>query len=125
MPRPRAGRHRRAAGGLSLQEMDMNCIDQLETRRLLASFTASSVAELIADINAANAAGGANTITLKPGASFKLTAVDNITQSTGGIAQGATGLPVVAAGNNLTIVGNGATIQRSTGTTPAFRLFGV
>jgi len=48
----------------------MRPIEPLETRRLLTAFTASSVAELIGDINAANAAGGENTITLAPGASL-------------------------------------------------------
>src|SRR5262249_13930867 len=38
----------------------------------------------------------------------------------------ATGLPSIAANDNLTIVGNGDTIERSTATgTPAFRLFDV
>jgi hypothetical protein len=97
----------------------MQQIEQLETRRLLASFTASTVAELIADINATNAAGGANSITLAPGTTFKLTAVYNNTSDPNG-------LPVIAAGNELTIVGNGDTIQRSTAKgTPAFRLFEV
>jgi hypothetical protein len=97
----------------------MRPVETLEVRRLLASFTASSVTELIADINAANAAGGSNTITLTPGALFKLSAVDNTTA-------GATGLPVVAAGSDLTIVGSGDTVERSTAKgTPAFRLFDV
>src|SRR6476620_2607096 len=72
----------------------------LEDRTVLSGYTASSVAELIADINAANAAGGSNTITLAPGKTFTLTAVDNITD-------GATGLPAIASGDDLTIVGNG------------------
>ena len=94
-------------------------VEQLETRRVLASFTASSVAELIANINAANAAGGSNTIALAAGGSFKLSAVDNMTN-------GATGLPVIAAGNTLTIVGNNATIERSSAkATPAFRILNV
>src|SRR4051795_3866573 len=46
------------------QEINMRNVEPLESRRLLASFTASSVTDLIADINAANAAGGTNTITL-------------------------------------------------------------
>ena len=48
------------------KEIHMRPVEHLEARRLLASFTASSVTELIADINAANAAGGSNTITLAP-----------------------------------------------------------
>src|SRR5882672_2573853 len=99
--------------------MTMRHVEQLETRCLLSSFTASSVAELVADINAANAAGGSNTITLAAGTTFKLNAVaDN--------AFGPTGLPVITAGDDLTILGNADTIQRSTGTgTPMFRLFDV
>jgi hypothetical protein len=77
------------------------------------------VADLIADINAANTAGGSNTITLVAGKTFTLAAVDNTTD-------GATGLPVIAANNTLTIVGNSDTIERSTASgTPAFRLFDV
>jgi len=98
----------------------MRPVEQLETRRLLTAFTASSVAELVGDINAANAAGGANTITLTPGAVFNLTSADN------DFAWEPTGLPVIAAANDLTIVGNGGTIQRSTAAgTPAFRLLAV
>src|SRR5262249_14893094 len=60
-----------------------------------------------------------NTITLAAGHTFTLTAVDNNTPD-------ATGLPVIAANDNLTIVGNGDTIARGTAAgTPAFRLFHV
>jgi hypothetical protein len=101
------------------KETTMPIVERLEERRLLATFTASSVAELISNMNAANAAGGSNTITLTPGTTFKLNAVNNQNN-------GPTGLPTVAAGNALTIVGNGDTIQRSGGaSTPAFRLFAV
>jgi hypothetical protein len=97
----------------------MRQVEQLETRRLLTAFTATSVAELVGDINAANAAGGANTITLTPATTFNLTVADNEFGTP-------TGLPVIAAANDLTIVGNADTIQRSTATgTPAFRLFAV
>jgi hypothetical protein len=97
----------------------MRPIEPLESRRLLASFAASSVAELIGGINAANAAGGSNSITLTPGITFNLIAADNATHHP-------TGLPVVAAGNDLTIAGNGDIIQRSTARgTPDFRLFDV
>src|SRR5262249_6794620 len=92
---------------------------QLEDRTVPSSFTAAGVADLIADINAANVAGGANTITLVAGTTFTLTARDNSTD-------GPTGLPVIAANDNLTIQGNGDTITRSTATgTPAFRLLDV
>jgi hypothetical protein len=77
------------------------------------------VAELIASINAANLAGGSNTITLKARTTFTLTVADNSTD-------GATGLPVITANDSLAINGNGNTLERSTATgTPAFRLFDV
>jgi hypothetical protein len=97
-------------------------VEQLENRRLMAAFTASSVAELISDINAANAAGGSNTIALAVGATFKL----NAAISPVNVDDGPNGLPQVAAGDDLTIIGNGDIIQRSTPKgTPAFRLFDV
>jgi hypothetical protein len=39
-------------------------LERLEDRALPSNYTAGSVADLIADINAANTAGGSNTITL-------------------------------------------------------------
>jgi hypothetical protein len=96
-------------------------LEALEDRTLLNSYLAATAADLINDINLANAAGGANTITLSaaPSSPYTLTAVDNTTD-------GATGLPVIAAGDNLTIVGNGDTIGASTVSgTPAFRLLDV
>src|SRR5262245_60853942 len=94
-------------------------LEQLEDRMVSANFTASNVAALVADINAANLLGGANTITLAPGAIFTLTAADNATD-------GGNGLPVVAAGDDLTIVGSGDLIERSAAAgTPAFRLLDV
>jgi hypothetical protein len=96
-------------------------LDPFEDRTLLASYTAASVSDLIADINAANKQGGSNTITLvAPTTSpYVLTAVDNTTD-------GPTGLPVIASKDNLTVVGNGDVIERSGASgTPAFRLFDV
>src|SRR6516225_9663118 len=94
-------------------------LERLEDRTLPSSYTPGSVADLIAHINAANQYGGSNTITLVAGKTFSLTAVNNTTD-------GATGLPIIAANDNLTILGNGDTIQRSTAkSTPAFRLFDV
>jgi hypothetical protein len=96
-------------------------LEQLEDRTVPSNFNAATVSDLIADINAANIQGGANTITLvAPTTSpFVLTAVDNTTD-------GATGLPVIAANDSLTIIGNGDMIDRSTAAgTPAFRLFDV
>jgi hypothetical protein len=90
--------------------------EQLEDRTVPADFTAATVPDLIADIHAANLLGGTNTIVLAAGTTFRLTAVDNSTH-------GPTGLPVIAANSNLTIVGSGDTIERSPATgTPEFRL---
>jgi hypothetical protein len=96
-------------------------LEQLEDRMVPSNFTAATASDLIADFKAANLAGGSNTITLAaPTTSpYNLTAVDNATD-------GATGLPVIAANDNLTIVWNGDTIARSMAAgTPAFRLFDV
>jgi hypothetical protein len=99
-------------------------LEQLEDRTLPSNFFAATVSDLIADINAANKAGGSNTITLTaPTTSpYVLTAADNTTD-------GPTGLPVIKGGNkpdSLTIIGNGDTIERSTASgTPDFRLFDV
>jgi hypothetical protein len=85
------------------------------------SLSAATVPALFADINAANQRGGTNTITLTAPISspYVLTAVNN-TQ------YGATGLPVIGGkkADNLTIVGNGDTIERG-GNAAAFRLFEV
>ena len=102
-------------------------LEMLEARNLPSTYNAATASDLIADINAANKAGGTNTITLTaPTTSpYVLTAVNNTTN-------GANGLPVISGGgkklaaDNLTIVGNGDTIERSTASgTPAFRLFDV
>src|SRR5262245_43839032 len=96
-------------------------VEALEDRAVPASFTAATVPELIAGITAANLSPEADIITLAPGKTFTLTAVDNTDLF------GATGLPVIAAeGGSLTIVGNGDVIERSTAKdTPAFRLLSV
>jgi hypothetical protein len=94
----------------------------LEMRTLLSASlpypTAANVSQLVADINAANKAGGTNTITLAANTTFNLTAANNTTN-------GANGLPVVGGNKavNLTIVGNGDTIERNSA--PAFRLLDV
>ncbi len=103
------------------------CLEHLEDRSLPSAYTANTTTDLINDINAANAAGGANTITLavtvahnhRLSVPYVLTTWNNITN-------GANGLPVIAANDNLTIVGNGDTIERSTASyTPDFRLLAV
>jgi hypothetical protein len=91
-------------------------VEALEDRAVPANFNAANVAQLIASIDAANLTPEADSITLAAGKTFTLTQVNNTTH-------GATGLPVVAAGENLTIEGNGATIVRSSAAgVPAFRL---
>src|SRR5262245_48943489 len=80
------------------------CLEQLEDRTVPSNFTAATSADLIADINAANQQGGSNTITLVAySLPFVLDDVDNTTH-------GGTDLPVIAANDNLTIIGNGNTI---------------
>src|SRR5579875_1002994 len=49
-------------------------LEKLEDRTLPSNYTAASVSDLIADINAANAAGGSNTIVLAANTTFDLTA---------------------------------------------------
>lgn len=107
-------------------------LETLEERTMPASYTASTTSDLISAISAANQAGGSNTITLAPGARFTLTAVNNTTN-------GANGLPVIAKGNDLTIIGSGDIIEGSNqlsiflgavrnsapAGTPAFRLLDV
>jgi uncharacterized repeat protein (TIGR01451 family) len=91
----------------------------LEDRIVLNGYTAATAADLITDIGLANQAGGTNTITLSAPTSspYTLSAVNNSTD-------GPTGLPVIAAGNNLTILGGNDIIARNTASgTPAFRLF--
>ena len=104
-------------------------LEPLEGRTLMSglSLTAATVPALIADITAANTAGGANTITLTaPSTSpYVLTAVNNSSISSH-FGTNVNGLPVIAVNDNLTIVGNGGTIERSTTVgTPLFRLLDV
>ena len=94
-------------------------VELLEGREVPADFTAATVPELVAAIDAANLTPEADTISLAAGSTFTLTAANNATF-------GRTGLPVVAAGEDLTVLGNGATIERSKAAgTPAFRLIAV
>jgi hypothetical protein len=84
-----------------------------------AMFNASSVEELIVTIDAANQNDEPDSISLAAGTTFTLTEVNNTMASP-------TGLPMIAAGQRLTILGNGSIIERSTVTgTPSFRLFDV
>ena len=86
---PRAGR--------SAAARRRPAIEALEERALLTGYSAANVSDLIAAIVSSNTAGSANTITLTADTSspYTLAAVDNTTD-------GATGLPVIAAGNVLT-----------------------
>ena len=83
-------------------------LEQLEDRLVPSTLNAATVADLIADINAANLAGGSNTIVLAANTTFDLTAVNNTTD-------GANGLPVIAKNDSLAITGQGGDIiQRDT-----------
>jgi hypothetical protein len=84
-----------------------------------ATLSASNVAELIAAIDSANQTPEPDTITLVAGRTYTLTAPHNETN-------GPNGLPSIAAGSTLTLLGNGSVIERSTAAeTPRFRLFDV
>ncbi len=94
-------------------------LDPLEDRTLLSSgglpyATPNTTAQLIADINAANSAGGATTITLASGATFDFTAPYQATNNA---------LPVITG--TITIEGNNATLLRDSSASSAFRLFEV
>jgi hypothetical protein len=82
------------------------------------AYTAGSGSDLIADINAANQAGGSNTILLTANTTFDLSAVNNTTN-------GANGLPVIAAKESLAITGQGGDVIQRDPAAPAFRLFDV
>jgi hypothetical protein len=84
-----------------------------------ATYKVITAAGLVKAIGAANAAGGSNTIILlaQTSSPYVLTKVNNTTD-------GATALPVIAAGDTLTILSRGDTIERSS-TAPAMRLFAV
>ncbi len=84
-------------------------VEQLEDRAVPASYTASTVPELIAAIEQANATSVEDTITLAPSQTFTLTKA----------------ISGVAANTSLIIVGNGDIIERSKQTHSAFRLFDV
>jgi hypothetical protein len=85
-------------------------VEVLEGRDVPSTFYAATASDLIADINAANKGGGANTVVL----TAPTTSPYDLT----------TGLPTIK--KNVTIVGNGDTVERSTAAgTPEFRLFAV
>jgi hypothetical protein len=74
-------------------------LEALEDRALPSTFYAATASDLIADINAANLQGGANTIVLTATSPYVMTAADNT-------ADGGNVLPVITAGDNLTILTN-------------------
>ena len=82
-------------------------LERLEGLTLLANYTAATVSDLIADINAANQGGGANTITLTAPTTSPYVLTGSVNNNT----DGGNSLPVIAANDNLTIVGNGDTIE--------------
>ena len=90
--------------------------ESLEDRMLLAAFSPNDVAELIADINTANANGEADTIDLG-GQTFTLITTDNVDD-----AYLDNGLPVIAAdgGSELTI--SNGTIERADSASDTFRI---
>lgn len=81
-------------------------VEALEGRAVPAVFTAATAADLIADITISNQTAESDTINLTPGARFTLTTVNNTTD-------GPTAMPVIAANNKLTIVGNGDVIENA------------
>jgi hypothetical protein len=93
--------------------------DLMEDRLVPTNYSAANVTALIADINAANTAGGANSISLTaPTTSpYLFSAVNNGTN-------GGNLLPVIATNENLTFVGNGDTMQ-PTGKQKSARFFDV
>jgi hypothetical protein len=100
---------------IQVNAVDTLVIPPLGARKATAAtFTAATTAELIAAINNANAAGGANTIVLSD-AIFDVTSVDNYWY-------GPTGLPPITSNLTIRNDGNGATIQRNAAA-PSFRLF--
>jgi hypothetical protein len=93
-------------------------LEPLEDRNLPSSYTASTVSDLINDINAANKSGGTNTITLAANTTFDLTAVNNT-------ADGPSGLPVIKQNDALTVTGQGGDVLQRDTAAPSFRLFDV
>jgi hypothetical protein len=86
---------------------------------IAATLSASSVAELIAAIDAANQNAEPDSINLAAGTTFTLT-LPNVSTN------GPTGLPTISASESLSIFGNGSIIERSAALeTPAFRLFDI
>src|SRR5215470_9202876 len=77
----RNGRPRHLSSSRAGRRRSPLILEPLEDRTALSNFNAATVSDLIADINAANAAGGSNTITLTAPTKlpYVLTAVNNTT----------------------------------------------
>jgi hypothetical protein len=107
--------------------------ESLEARDVPATYYPTTATELVAAVEAANASTEADTIELAVDTTYTLTenyyreAWESESTKPLNPGVGPTGLPAVAAaGGALTIVGNGAVIERSVAAgTPAFRLVAV
>jgi hypothetical protein len=112
---------RRRTAGITPRPKYRLYVERLEDRSVPASYSVATVPELIAAMNAANLTAEADTIALVAGATYTLSAIDNFT-----FPSGPNGLPTIVTGEDLTIAGNGATLERSAAAgTPVFRLFRV
>jgi hypothetical protein len=80
-----------------------------------------SATDLVNAVQAAVNAGGVQTLDLDAGCTYTLTQV-NSSPSIDSVNLGATGLPAIPSGTDLTINGNGATIMRDAAA-PHFRFF--
>ena len=80
------------------------------------NFNPQTTLELINAINTANTNSGSHTITLRSGGIYSIAAANNT-------MDGSNGLPSITNSNTITIIGNGATICRDSGSD--FRIFHV
>src|SRR5262249_23473233 len=112
--------HRSARASLARRRSRRAHLERLEGRAGPAPYTAASGDDLIYAINAAHATAEADTITLAAGKACTLTTVYYSSAADDASA----GLPAIAAGEDLTVIGNGAVIERSTNN-GGFRFFNV
>src|SRR6516164_2641698 len=97
--RSASGRTRRQRAPVKPRRSPPLSLEQLEERALPSNYSAATASDLMADINAANAAGGTNTMTL--------TAPSNSPYVVSGL--------VIANKDILSIIGNGDTIDANHG----------
>ncbi|QDS89046.1 Calx-beta domain protein [Rosistilla ulvae] len=115
-------RKARALRTASRTRRRLGLLEQLEDRRLLALLTPGNVAELIANINTANANGENDTIDLG-GQTFTLSQVDN---SDSVFGSGANGLPrLLSDGGHRLTIQDGAIVRDQSQGSPQFRLLEV